>query len=167
MILLYPESMQNPKERKNESMELIPIKETRAENPDFLENPILQESLGMCIEFYTKVGFHPPWICYYLFDHGYPIASGAFKGPPVSGRVEIAYGTFEEFRSKGIGGKLCRMLVDLALHADPSVTITARTLPEKNHSTRILERNNFRLLGIVNDPDDGDVWEWEYTKPAI
>ncbi len=149
-------------------MELIPIKETREANPDFLENPILQESFLMCLEFYKKkVGFHPPWICYFLFDKGYPIASGAFKGPPVGGRVEIAYGTFEEFRGKGVGSRICRMLIDLALQADPSVTITARTLPEKNYSTRILEKNNFRCLGIVIDPDDGEVWEWEYANPGI
>lgn len=148
-------------------MELIPILENREENPKFLKNPVLQDGLSMCIDFYKKVGFHPPWICYYLFDQGYPIASGAFKGPPVSGRVEIAYGTMEEYRGKGIGSKLCRMMVKLALKADPSVTITARTLPVKSHSTRILEKNNFYYSGMVTDPDDGVVWEWEYRNPDI
>jgi len=51
------------------------------------------------------------------------------------------------------------------LAKDRSVRITARTLPEKNYSTRILEKNNFVLLGFVTDPEDGEVWEWEYKNP--
>ena len=50
----------------------------------------------------------------------------------------------------------------LALKTNPSVRITARTLPENNFSTRILEKNNFTFTGEVNDPDDGEVWEWAY-----
>lgn len=118
----------------------------------------------MCIEFYKRVGFNPPWICYYAEENGELIGSAAFKGRPVNSTVEIAYGTFENHRQKGIGTKICRQLVELSLANDPSVRITARTLPEHNYSTKILEKNKFILLGMVNDPEDGDVWEWEYKK---
>ena len=145
-------------------MNLLPIKKTRDENPTFANDPLCKESLDMCIEFYKRVGFNPPWICYYGEENGKLIGSGAFKGRPVNNTVEIAYGTFENHRQKGVGTKICKRLVELSLAADPSIRITARTLPEHNYSTKILEKNKFILLGIVNDPEDGDVWEWEYKQ---
>lgn len=143
---------------------LLPIKRTLEENEAFANDPLCKETLGMCIEFYKRVGFNPPWICYYAEENGELIGSAAFKGRPVNSTVEIAYGTFENHRQKGIGTKICRQLVELSLANDPSVRITARTLPEHNYSTKILEKNKFILLGMVNDPEDGDVWEWEYKK---
>ena len=145
-------------------MTLLPIKGSIEENEAFVNNPACHETLGMCIAFYERVGYHPPWICYYAEENGELTGSGAFKGKPINGTVEIAYGTFENHRHQGIGTKICKLLVDLSLATDPSIRIKARTLPEKNHSTRILEKNNFILLGFVTDPEDGEVWEWEY-KP--
>jgi len=118
----------------------------------------------MCIGFYKKVGFSPPWICYYVEDDGKIVGSAAFKGQPINNTVEISYGTFEKHQQKGIGTRICKQLVELSLATDPSVRITARTLPQKNYSTRILEKNKFVLLGFVTDPEDGEVWEWEFKK---
>ena len=145
-------------------MQLLPIKETTEENIDFINNPACTETLNMTIEFYKRVGFNPPWIGYYAEENGELVGSGAFKGTPFNNTVEIAYGTFENQRQKGVGTRICKQLVELSLATDPSVRITARTLPEKNYSTRILEKNNFILLGFVTDPEDGEVWEWEYKK---
>ena len=145
-------------------MQLLPVKQTTAENQEFASNPLCKETLPMCIEFYKRVGFTPPWICYYAEENGRLVGSAAFKGKPVNNTVEIAYGTMEDQRQKGIGTKICKQLVELSLATDPSVRITARTLPEHNFSTKILEKNNFILLGIVTDPEDGDVWEWEYKS---
>ena len=143
-------------------MNLLPIKQTLEENKAFASNPLCNESLGMCIEFYKRVGFTPPWICYYAEENDELIGSAAFKGRPINNTVEIAYGTMEAHRQKGIGTRICKRLVELSLATDPSVRITARTLPENNYSTRILEKNNFILLGTVIDAEDGEVWEWEY-----
>lgn len=145
-------------------MNLLPIKRTLEENETFAKNPLCSETLGMCIEFYKRVGFNPPWICYYAEENGELVGSAAFKGRPVNSTVEISYGTNEANRQMGVGTRICKKLVDLSLATDPSVRITARTLPEKNYSTRILEKNNFILLGFVTDPEDGEVWEWEYKK---
>src|SRR6266487_2416953 len=87
-----------------------------------------------------------------------------FTGAPQNGTVEIAYGTFEPYRQKGIGTEICKLLVEISLRTDPSVKITARTLPQRNFSTKILEKNGFEFSGVVNDPEDGDVWEWVYCK---
>ena len=119
----------------------------------------------MSVDFYKRVGFTPPWIGYYVKLNNELVAAGGFKGKPVNGVVEIAYGTFPNFRQQGIGTAVCKKLVELSLQTDPLVRITARPLPEKNYSTSILEKNNFICLGVVQDPEDGAVWEWEYTEP--
>jgi RimJ/RimL family protein N-acetyltransferase len=141
-------------------VELIPIKERLDENEEFIINPLCQESIYMTIEFYKKVGFAPPWISYYAKQNGDLVGAAAFKGRPINGTIEIAYGVFEKYRKQGIGTAICKQLVDLSLKTDPSIKITARTLPEENFSTRILEKNNFVFIGTVNDPEDGEVWEW-------
>jgi|SRR5688572_4932901 len=143
-------------------MELTPIKENLEENTEFVNNPLCQETIYMTIDFYKKIEFVPPWICYYAKQNDNLVGSAAFKGPPKNGTVEIAYGTFEKYRNQRIGTKICKSLVDLSLKTDPTVRITARTLPEKNFSTRILEKNNFEFIGSINDPEDGEVWEWEF-----
>ena len=145
-------------------MTLIPIKEALADNKEFEEDPLCQEILIMTIEFYKRVGFDPPWIGYYVSENGVLVGSAGFKGRPVDNKVEIAYGTFEKFQRQGVGTEICRLLVELSINSDPSIKITARTLPQNNFSTRILEKNGFLCLGIVNDPEDGDVWEWEFQK---
>ena len=145
-------------------MELVPVKKELAENVEFLADPLCDETLRMTVDFYGRTGFVPPWICYYAKMDGVLVGSAGYKGAPVNGSIEIAYGTFEPYRKQGVGTAICRELVALALHTDPSVRITARTLPEKNFSTRILEKNNFKFIGTVIDPEDGEVWEWEYSK---
>lgn len=131
-------------------------------NQPFLEHPDCREILQMTLDFYKRVGFDPPWIGYYAQHDGELVGSGAFKGRPKDGKVEIAYGTFPQHQHKGIGAEISRQLVQLSLATDPSVRITARTLPEENYSVRILRKTGFTLLGMVWDEEDGAVWEWEY-----
>jgi ribosomal-protein-alanine N-acetyltransferase len=145
-------------------MELLPIKEHLYENKEFNENPDCRESLVQCVDFYKKVGFNPPWICYYVQLGGQLVGGAAFKGKPINNRVEIAYVTFPQYQQKGIGAQIAHTLVQSAFKTDPFVTVTARTLAEENYSTRILRKNSFKMLGTVNDPEDGEVWEWEYSQ---
>ncbi|MES1214737.1 MAG: GNAT family protein [Bacteroidota bacterium] len=145
-------------------MKLLPIKQTLEENQEFTNNPICKDTIYMTIEFYKKVGFTPPWISYYAEIDGELVGAAAFKGKPINGTIEIAYGTFEQYQQQGVGTEICRQLVNLSLKTDPSVRITARTLAEENFSTKILKKNNFLFNGIVNDPEDGDVWEWVYNE---
>ena len=148
-------------------MELIPIKEKFEENEAFANNPLCREILSMTIEFYKRVGFTPPWIGYFAKENGKLVGSAGFKGAPVNGTIEIAYGTFEQFRKQGIGAEICKQLVLLSLKTDASLKITARTLPQQNFSTKILEKNNFQCIGVVSDPEDGEVWEWVYQFKII
>jgi len=145
-------------------MRLLPIKQELKDNAEFANNPLCKETLQMTVDFYKRVGFVPPWICYYAELNGQLVGNAGIKGQPINGQIEIAYGTMEQFRNTEIGTKICRALVELSLKTDSTVKITARTLPENNFSTRILNKNNFVWLGIVNDPEDGNVWEWVYRE---
>ncbi len=147
-------------------MKLIPIKELLEDNAVFSGNPLCQESIYMSVDFYKKVGFTPPWICYLAEQNNELVGAAGFKGKPLNGAVEIAYSTFEKFQHQGIGTLICQCLVDLSICSVPAVRITARTLPENNYSTRILEKNKFKCLGLVQDPEDGPVWEWVYDQPV-
>ena len=143
-------------------MKLVPVKEHIEENKQFTDNPKCRESIYMSVDYYKKIGFNPPWICYYVQAGDELIGCAGIKGKPVNGRVEIAYGTFPEHQHKGIGTAIAGMLVRLSLDTDPTVIVTARTLPEENYSAKILRHNNFKLLGSIIDEEDGEVWEWEY-----
>jgi [ribosomal protein S5]-alanine N-acetyltransferase len=148
-------------------MQFIPIDIDESQNTRFRENPECIEILNVYPAFYHKVGYHKPWIGYFFTMDGTEIAGvGGYKGKPVDGTIEIAYGTFENYRKRGLGTEICRQLVLLALQTDPSVRITARTLPQNNASVHILKRNGFAYKGVVYDVEDGEVWEWEYQKPA-
>jgi len=146
-------------------MRLVPIKEHLHENEEFLVHPECSKNVGMCVDFYKKIGFNPPWICYYAELDNELVGGFAFKGKPVDNRVEIAYVVFPDHQHKGIGGLGARALVELAAETDPNVIVTARTLPEENYSVRLLRKNNFKWLGTVEDEEDGTLWDWEYQKP--
>lgn len=143
-------------------IDLLPIGRTLEENQEFADNSDCREILNMTIEYHSRIGYEPPWIGYFARKGQLLYGAGGFKGAPFKGKVEIAYGTFDRFRSQGIGTEICGKLVEVSRLADPSILITARTLPEKSHSTRILEKNGFQFAGVVEDIDDGEVWEWHY-----
>lgn len=141
---------------------LLSIAESLVENQNFLSIPDCLETLSMSVEYYHRIGYCPPWIGYFVQHGDQLVGSAGYKGPPRDGRIEISYGVFEPFRNQGIGASICRVLTKLALESHPPVLVTAKTLPENNYSSRILEKNGFLNRGIVIDPDDGPVWEWVY-----
>ena len=146
------------------NMDLLPVKEHLEENKVFTDDPDCRDSVYMSVDFYERIGFNPPWICYYARLEGQLVGCAGYKGKPVNNSVEIAYGVFPQHQNKGVGALIAQTLVDLALQTDPSLIVTARTLAEDNYSTRILRKNNFKWLGSVMDEEDGEVWEWEYEK---
>lgn len=143
-------------------IELVPIWPDTQINDIWSHQSETATIYSMTIEYYKIIGFKPPWISYFALKNGKPVGSAAFKGSPVNNRVEIAYNTFESERGKGIGTQICSQLVTLALLEDKNVFISARTLPEENHSTKILRKNSFIYSGTLTDPEDGEVWEWIY-----
>ena len=142
---------------------LVPINEHPEQNGKLLAYPQCIESLDMTCEFYKRVGFYPPWIGYFAGCGDELVGCAAFVGRPIDGTVEIAYATFEKYQRQGFATAICKILVDLALKTDSTLRVTAHTLCEENYSTKVLRRNRFSLVGTINVPEDGDVWEWEYT----
>lgn len=146
-------------------MKLLPIELDETQNKRFMENPECLTVLAVYPDYYKKVGFNKPWIGYFVSDdNNQIIGCGGFKGKPKNGKIEIAYGTFKAYEGKGIGTEICRQLVLLSLQTNPTVKITARTLPENNPSIGILKKNGFACLGKVFDEEDGDVLEWEFRR---
>lgn len=148
-------------------MNLLPILPSLAENTDFLNHPDAEPLVPMTVEFFNKIGYAPPWIGYFAQRNDQLVGSAAFKGAPKNGQVEIAYGVFPAYQQQGIGTKICHQLIQLAVNYDPTVTVTARTLPEENYSTQILRKNGFVYTGVIWDDDDGDVWEWVYKGNSV
>lgn len=144
-------------------MKLVPIGKNLADNVRFVGDPDCQETLTKTINYFDKLGYVPPWIGYYALVDDKVVGTCAFKGAPRSNKVELAYVTFESDRGKGIGTDMCRQLVAISRKTDSLIAVTARTLREKGHSTRILEKNGFVLKEEIVDADGTPVWEWVYT----
>jgi ribosomal-protein-alanine N-acetyltransferase len=148
-------------------MKLLPIDVDDEQNAMFTANPECRVILDIYPDFYKKVGYNKPWIGYFaVVNTDEVVGCGGFKGQPVDDKVEIAYGTFKSYEGKGIGKEICRQLVLLSLATDPSVRITARTLPGGAASAGILRHNGFECLGFVMDADDGEVLEWEFKNKS-
>lgn len=106
-----------------------------------------------------------PWGGYLVVDPGSSTVVGTcgFKnGPSDDGAVEIAYFTFPEFEGQGFATAMATRLKQLAETSTAVRRIIAHTLPERNPSTRILEKIGMQCTGEVDDPEDGRVWRWEF-----
>lgn len=146
------------------ALELKPIWPTIDQNSSFLGLASCSETVVKTVAWYEAIGFKLPWVGYLVFSQNEPVGSCAFKGAPKNGKVEIAYVTFEECRGRGYGTEMCRLLMNIAANRDPSMLVSARTLTEPGHSTRILEKCGFMNIGEITDHDGTLVWEWVLEK---
>lgn len=122
-------------------MQLLPIDIDETKNDRFINNPEYLGVLKVMPDFYKKVGYNKPWIGYFATKDGDEIVGmGGYKGKPKDGKVEISFGTLKKFEGKGVGTEICRQLVLLSGQTDPSIKITARTLPENHASIGILKK---------------------------
>lgn len=145
-------------------LKLLEIEKDMDLNKKFLFNPECRNTLKANVDYYNKIGFTKPWIAYYAEVKGKIVGTCAFKGKPKNNKVEIAYVAFENERNKGYGNEMCRSLIEIANNFDPLVIVTAKTLREDSHSTRILLKNSFKKTGESIDVDGEEVWDWTYTK---
>ena len=142
-------------------MELIPITISGAPARPAPELPeAAREALAGTAMLYRETGFDPPWIGYLTVDGGVCVGTCAFKCAPSADSVELAYFTFPGHEGRGLATRMCLELIALARTAQPGIAITAQTLPERNASTRVLEKTGFRLDRELDHPEDGLVWEW-------
>ena len=143
-------------------MKLTPIKLNEDKTNEAYASDDCQQLLQIYDEFYPKIGFNIPWIAYFIVKQDKIVGSCSFVGKPQDGKVEIAYWTFKEFEGQGIATFACKELLKIAKETDQTVSVIAKTAPEKNASTRILENNNFTFTEIVQDEEIGDAWLWTH-----
>ncbi len=141
-------------------MELKPIELNIDKSQEIYSSADCQTVLNLYDEFYPKIGYNPPWVGYFVIRENQIVGMCGFTGQPTAGKVEIAYWTFKEFEGHGIASFSCKALVEISQKTDSAVTITAKTAPENNASTKILENNGFHFSEIVQDHEIGDAWLW-------
>jgi len=142
------------------NLQLSPISLNEDKTKAIYASDDCQMLLQMWEEFYPAIGFHLPWVGYVVKQNDTIIGSCAFTGPPKNNKVELSYWTFKQHEGKGIASFACKELIKLARAAKPDVIITAKTAPEHNASTKILQKNGFVFSGVVQDHEIGDAWEW-------
>jgi RimJ/RimL family protein N-acetyltransferase len=111
-------------------------------------------------------GAREPWCGYLAINDTTRMFIGTcgFKGAPnADGAVEIAYFTFPDNERRGYATEMARALTDIAREVGGTRRVIAHTPPEKNASTRVLEKVGMVLQGEVMDPEDGRVWRWELS----
>ncbi len=128
------------------------------------DHEFLHQAWEGMLGYYQIIGIHEPWIGYLFGKDDTWVGTGGVKGRPTNHQIEIAYAVSPEMEGQGIGTMICAHLITIARANGTQLRITARTLPENNASTSILSKNGFALEGPIQDPDDGEVWEWEFRK---
>jgi RimJ/RimL family protein N-acetyltransferase len=136
---------------------------------DWLGFPAAREAMPPSYEYLKS---HPSafgwWT--YLIVHaadGTLIGVGGFKGEvSEDGTVEIGYSIAPAYRRRGLATEAARGMIEHAFSHPPVKRVDAHTLPEKNPSTKVLEKVGMRYVGTVVDPDDGEVWRWSLGRES-
>ncbi len=142
-------------------MNFFPITEVFINSPAVKSSEFLTGICTATLAIYPGSGPVFPWIGYLVEEQGVFTGACAFKSLPVDGSVEIAYFTFPEYERNGNATNMAKHLIGIAC-AHGARRITAQTLPEHNASTHILQKLQFTFAGVVQHPEDGEVWEWVY-----
>jgi [ribosomal protein S5]-alanine N-acetyltransferase len=146
-------------------VELLPIAESGDVTlPSSGMPDMIRQNCAATASFYKAVGFSPPWIGYVSVADGHPVGGGGFKGPPQHNSVEIAYYTLAALEGRGWATATARALIKIVRSIDPTIAVTAQTLPQGNASTRLLSNLGFKLEGSVVHPEDGEVWNWRWLN---
>ena len=149
-------------------MKLIPISFSGEAAEPIEHLPPVAAEIGVAYaQLYSAAGYVSPWLGYFVLADSVCIGTCGFKGPPQNNRVEIAYFTFPEYERCGYATRMARTLVELARGVDADLIIAAQTLPQTSASTAILKRLGFVLMGSINHPEDGEVWEWQLPHSAL
>ena len=134
---------------------------------DFIVSPDVSPDWLASLE---KASEPDPWRFGFALVHlesATVIGSAGFTGPPdANGIVEIAYGVVPAFQGRGYATEAAQALAVYA-EADSRVrTLCAHTLPERNASSRVLEKCGFQRVSEINHPTDGLIWRWERPRAA-
>lgn len=118
----------------------------------------------------NKLAEDPDWeewgtVFFVLEEPRTLVGMGGFKGAPSpDGTVEIGYSIAPDFRGQGLATAAARQLLRRAFASSRVWAVDAHTRPERNASTRVLEKVGMRLLGEISDPKDGLLWHWRLER---
>ena len=140
-------------------MRLIGIKPSQNDF-SFQLSEIARDVMQANQENYRKNGYEEPWCAYFAIENGRLVGTCAFKTPPKNQQVEIAYFTFPGNEGRGVATRMVQELLKIAQAGNPSMKITAQTLPQINASTPVLSNLGFTKTGSTLHSEDGEVWEW-------
>lgn len=88
-----------------------------------------------------------------------------FKGSPdTEGVIEIGYEIDARYREMGLATEAARGLIDFAFQHDTVQAVMAHTLAYENPSVSVLKKLGFQFKKALNDPDDGDIWQWALKR---
>ena len=106
------------------------------------------------------------WFSYLpiLKDGSILVGSCGYKGAPKDGIVEIGYEVATEYRNRGLACEIAAALITNALSHEEVVCIQAHTLAEENASVAVLRKNGMMQTASLNDPEDGDIWQWKICR---
>ena len=145
-------------------MELKPIELNLDKSKEIYSSDDCQTVLKTYDEYYSKIGYDSPWVGYFIARDNQIVGCCGFTEQPKEGKVEIAYWTFKENEGQGVASFSCKELLSISQQFDPTVVITAKTAPDYNASTKILQKNGFAFTGTVQDEEIGDAWLWTLLK---
>src|ERR1043165_115362 len=81
-----------------------------------------------------------------------------------SGMVEIGYSIIPAYQGRGLATEAAQGLIDHAFSHAHIRMVDAHTLPERNGSTRVLEKVGMKHVGTSQDPDVGEAWLWRLNR---
>ena len=134
---------------------------------DWLGFPAAREAMQPSYEFLKA---HPSVLGWwtYLFIHQPDrtlIGLGGFKGEPSKeGMVEIGYEVAPAYRRRGLAMEAAQGMIKYAFARPEIKRVDAHTLPERNASTRVLEKVGMKHVGTVQDQQDGKIWRWSLLR---
>jgi [ribosomal protein S5]-alanine N-acetyltransferase len=134
---------------------------------DWLGFPAAREAMQPSYEYLKAHPLALGWWTY-LFIHKADralIGLGGFKGPAdEEGMVEIGYAIAPAYRRRGLAAEASHGMIKYAFFHPEIKKVQAHTLAERNASTRVLEKVGMKRTGTVQDPDDGEVWQWSLNR---
>lgn len=137
-------------------LEALPLEQLAQLSPRWLERVRNASAPDPWIHGFTACG-----------ADGSPVGQGAFKGPPADGAVEIAYQVDASCQNRGYATKIAARLAELAFACREVSVVRAHTLPDARASQRVLSKCGFDVVGLVNDPDDGQVLRFEKRRLVV
>lgn len=92
------------------------------------------------------------------------IGIGGFKGPPISGDVEVGYAIAPSHRGRGFATEAVAAMTAAAFKQPAVERVIAHTLPAPGSSPRVLTKCGFTQVGEDLEPEAGLVWRWELPR---